>query len=147
VWEREAGQNRKRDKLRRITVDFKEVWTLRELGRHFVFEMFGCDKKALNDLRAIEDAMEKGAVDAGATIIGKVFHKFAPQGITGVIIIAESHLSIHTWPELGYAALDIFTCNTATDPMKAYRRITKLLKPKSSSIMELKRGLLTEGKD
>lgn len=120
---------------------------MRELGRHFVFEMFGCDKKALNDLKAIEETMVKGAIDAGATIIGKMFHKFSPQGITGVVIIAESHLSIHTWPELGYAALDIFTCNTNTDPMKAYRRITGLLRPKSSSIMELKRGLFTEGKN
>lgn len=115
---------------------------MRELGRHFVFELFGCDCALLDDLRAVQSAMERGAVAAGATIVGRVFHKFAPQGVTGVVIIAESHLSIHTWPELGYAALDIFTCASKTDPMKAYEVIAKELRPSSSSVLELKRGML-----
>ncbi|MBC7113316.1 MAG: adenosylmethionine decarboxylase [Candidatus Methanomethyliales bacterium] len=114
---------------------------MREVGRHFVFELFGCDAKALDDLKAIEWAMERGAEDAGVKVVGKVFHKFSPQGVTGVVVIAESHLSIHTWPELGYAAVDLFTCNTNTDPMKAFQRLADLLKPKSMSVVELKRGL------
>jgi S-adenosylmethionine decarboxylase len=117
---------------------------VRELGRHYVFELFGCDRGALDDLKAIEGAMEEGAEKAGATIVGKVFHKFAPQGVTGVVIIAESHFSIHTWPELGYAAVDIFTCNEMTEPMKAYDVLVKLLAPKSSTVMELKRGIMEE---
>lgn len=116
---------------------------MRELGRHFVFELFGCNPRALDDLRGIEDAMEKGAVDAGMKVLGRVFHKFSPQGVTGVVIIAESHIAIHTWPELGYAAVDVFTCSNSTDPMKAFQRIEDLLKPKSMTVMELKRGLIT----
>jgi S-adenosylmethionine decarboxylase len=119
---------------------------MKELGRHLVFELFGCDREALDDLPRLEEAMERGAVEAGATVVGKVFHKFAPQGVTGVIAIAESHISIHTWPELGYAALDIFTCATKTDPMKAYEAIAEVLRPQSTSVMELKRGLLGEGR-
>lgn len=115
---------------------------MRELGRHFIFEMFGCDRGALDDELAISEAMEGGARDAGATVCGKVFHHFSPQGVTGVVIIAESHLSIHTWPEYRYAALDIFTCSTRTDPMKAFERIKGLLKPESSSVIEVKRGML-----
>jgi S-adenosylmethionine decarboxylase len=115
---------------------------LRELGRHYVFELFGCNTKALDDIERVEQAMVKGAVEAGATVVEKVFHKFAPQGVTGVVIIAESHLSIHTWPELGYAALDIFTCASKTKPMKAFDAIAEVLKPKSSTMLELKRGMI-----
>ena len=117
---------------------------MKELGRHYVFELFGCDREALDNLEAVQAALVQGAIEAGATVIDKVFHKFAPQGVTGVVIIAESHLSIHTWPEYGYAALDVFTCNTNTEPMKAFKVVTKLLKPKSSSTLELKRGLIEE---
>ena len=120
---------------------------MRELGRHFIFELYGCDEKALNDLEAIEQTMEQGARDAGATICGKVFHRFSPHGVTGVVIIAESHFSIHTWPEYGYAAVDIFTCSQTTEPMKAYDTLASLLKPKSSTAMELKRGMLMEGNE
>lgn len=120
---------------------------MRELGRHFIFELYGCDEKALDDLEAIELTMENGARAAGATICGKVFHRFSPQGVTGVVIIAESHFSIHTWPEFGYAAVDIFTCSQTTEPMKAYDTLVALLKPKSSTVMELKRGMFKEGKE
>ena len=119
---------------------------MQELGRHFIFELYGCDSRVLDDQRAIEEAMEEGARDAGASICGKVFHRFTPQGITGVVIIAESHFSIHTWPEYGYAAVDIFTCSQATEPMKAFERLVALLKPKSSTVMEVKRGMFTEGR-
>ncbi|MEM2125596.1 MAG: adenosylmethionine decarboxylase [Candidatus Methanomethyliaceae archaeon] len=114
---------------------------MRELGRHFVFELFGCDPQGLDDLKGIQDAMERGAEDAGMRVLGRVFHKFSPQGVTGVVIIAESHIAIHTWPELGYAAVDVFTCSTNTDPMKAFERLKGVLKPKSMTVMELKRGL------
>lgn len=114
---------------------------MRELGRHFVFELFGCDPRSLDDLKGIEDAMKRGAEDAGVKVLGEVFHRFSPQGVTGVVIIAESHIAIHTWPELEYAAVDIFTCSTNTDPMKAFQRLGELLRPRSMTVMELKRGL------
>lgn len=117
-----------------------------EMGRHFIFELFGCDGIILDDLAKIEGALVAGAEKAGVTVVGKVFHKFAPQGVTGVVIIAESHISIHTWPELGYAAVDIFTCSERTDPMKAFEVISALLKPSTTSVMEIKRGMMEEKK-
>lgn len=118
---------------------------MKELGRHFIFELFGCDPKALDDIRGIEDAMEKGALESGLTILGRVFHRFSPQGVTGVLVVAESHISIHTWPELGYAALDVFTCGKNTDPMKVFKRIAEMLKPVSNSVVEMKRGVMHTG--
>lgn len=115
---------------------------MKELGRHFIFELFGCDPKALDDIRGIEAAMERGATESGLTICGRVFHRFSPQGVTGVLVIAESHISIHTWPELGYAALDVFTCGARTDPMRVFERIAELLRPSSNSVVEMKRGLI-----
>lgn len=120
---------------------------MKELGRHFIFELFGCDPKGLDDIEGLERAMEKGAIESGLTICGKVFHHFSPQGVTGVLVIAESHISIHTWPELGYAALDVFTCGKNTDPMKVFRRIAEVLKPASNSVVEMKRGILKEEGD
>lgn len=117
-----------------------------ETGRHFIFELFGCDKAVLDDLTRIEGTMVDAAEAAGAMVVGKVFHKFAPQGVTGVVIIAESHISIHTWPELGYAAVDIFTCSSRTEPMKAFDVISSLLKPKTTSVVEVKRGMMELGK-
>jgi S-adenosylmethionine decarboxylase len=116
-----------------------------EMGRHFIFELFGCDKAILDNLPVIEGAMVEAAEAAGATVVGKVFHKFAPQGVTGVVIIAESHISIHTWPELGYAAVDIFTCSSRTQPMRAFDVISFLLKPSTTSSIELKRGMMEVG--
>lgn len=112
-----------------------------EVGRHFIFELFGCDGRILDNLEEIEGAMVAAAKRAGATVVGKVFHKFAPQGVTGVVIIAESHISIHTWPEAGYAALDIFTCSERTEPMRAFEVISTLLKPSTTSVLEIKRGM------
>jgi S-adenosylmethionine decarboxylase len=116
-----------------------------EMGRHYIFELFGCDVGVLDNLQEIEGAMVSGAEKAGATVVGKIFHKFAPQGVTGVVLIAESHISIHTWPELGYAAVDIFTCSGRTDPMKAFDAISALLKPSTTSVMEIKRGMMEVG--
>lgn len=118
---------------------------MKELGRHFIFELFGCDPNALDDIRGIEEAMEKGALESGLTVLGRVFHHFSPQGVTGVLVVAESHISIHTWPELGYAALDVFTCGKNTDPMKVFSRIAGLFKPASNSVVEMKRGVLPTG--
>jgi S-adenosylmethionine decarboxylase len=79
-------------------------------GRHVLAEMSGCPPEVLNDLTALEASFRKCAVDGGATVISAHFHPFSPQGVSGVVIIAESHITIHTWPEHGYAAVDVFTC-------------------------------------
>ncbi len=119
---------------------------MREVGRHLIIELFGCDAKALDDMRSIEESFKKSIEEAGAKIIGEIFHKFNPQGVTGVIIIAESHFSIHTWPEIGYAAIDLFTCGTKVDPIIVLNKLKELLRPTTMSVMELRRGILVRDK-
>jgi S-adenosylmethionine decarboxylase len=79
---------------------------------------------------------------ANATIMGVSFHEFSPFGVSGVVVIAESHLSIHTWPEYRYAAADIFTCGNQLRPEVAAEFIAAKLKCKSPSLVEVKRGLI-----
>ena len=112
------------------------------LGRHLLIELQDCDKEALNNLGFLRDAMISAAVDCGAVVLGDSFHRFSPQGVSGVVVIAESHLSIHTWPEYGYAAIDIFTCGTTVEPEKAAGALIEKLGAKNHSLMEIQRGLL-----
>ncbi len=80
------------------------------LGRHLIVEYADCNCELLNDIDFLEEQMNESVRVAGATIVSSKFHRYNPQGVSGVIVIAESHLSIHTWPEYGYAAVDFFTC-------------------------------------
>ena len=112
------------------------------LGRHILAEYYGCDTTVLNSIAFLENSMKDAVRASGATIIDSTFHKFSPHGVSGVIVIAESHMAIHTWPEYGYAAVDFFTCGDRVDPWKAFDYMNKLLKPAKHSTKELKRGLL-----
>ncbi len=86
--------------------------------------------------------MREAARRSGATIVEDVFHLFNPHGISGVVVIAESHLSIHTWPEYGYAAVDLFTCGDDIHPERAFEHLKEQLGAQNYSVMELKRGVL-----
>ncbi len=86
--------------------------------------------------------MLDAAEETGATVIGEIFHQFSPQGVTGVVAIAESHLCIHTWPEYGYAAVDIFTCGEGFDPTEAARIIVDRLESRDHDVTEVMRGRL-----
>lgn len=86
--------------------------------------------------------MVSAAIDCGAVVLGESFHRFSPQGVSGVVVIAESHLSIHTWPEYGYAAVDIFTCGNTVNPEKAAEVLIEKLGAENPSLMEIQRGLL-----
>ena len=110
------------------------------LGNHLLVELYECDSKKLNDLGKLEMVLEEAVRISGATALKASFHQFAPQGVSGVIIIAESHFTIHTWPEYGYAALDIFTCGQSLDSQKALDYIEKELNVKTISVTEMKRG-------
>ncbi len=105
-------------------------------------ELKNCDKEMLNDLGSIKGTMLTAANEAGATVLGESFHRFNPHGISGVVIIAESHLFIHTWPEYGYAAADIFTCGNSVHPEKAAQILIRKLGTESHSIIEIQRGIL-----
>ncbi|MCG3112129.1 MAG: adenosylmethionine decarboxylase [Candidatus Manganitrophus sp. SA1] len=108
-------------------------------------ELKDCNSKILNDVKKIEDILVTAAKEAKATIIESRFHKFSPFGISGVVVIAESHLTIHTWPEYGYAAVDIFTCGETLQPSVAASYIVAKLQSKNPSLVEMKRGLLSLG--
>ena len=112
------------------------------LGRHVLLELRDCSSEKLNDLPFLRHTMISAAEETGATVIGEIFHQFSPQGVTGVVAIAESHLCIHTWPEYGYAAADIFTCGEAFDPSEAARLIIERLESSSPEITEVTRGVL-----
>ena len=88
--------------------------------------------------------MTDAALECGATIVEKCFHMFNPYGVSGVIIISESHLAIHTWPELGYAAVDLFTCGEKCDPKVAYDFLKKCFDSKNASFSQLNRGILDD---
>ncbi len=110
------------------------------LGRHILLELEECSVDILDDLKAIELALLEAARRARATIIESRFHRFSPFGISGVVVIAESHLTIHTWPEYQYAAVDIFTCGTVLQPSVATDYLIETFGSKRPSIVELKRG-------
>ena len=112
------------------------------LGRHILAEYYGCDLDILNDLELLENYMREAVIESGATIIDSIFHQFNPHGISGVIVIAESHMALHTWPEYGYAAIDFFTCGDRVSPFKAFDYMNKRMKPKKYSSKELMRGLI-----
>lgn len=113
---------------------------MKALGKHVLVELYDCDSKLLNDISFIKETMLAAAKKSGATVLGESFHQFSPQGVSGVIIIAESHLTIHTWPEHGYAGADIFTCGTRVKPEKAAEVIIARLKPVTHSIVKMDRG-------
>ena len=112
------------------------------LGKHLLLELKDCNKEVLNDISFIKSTLLAAASECGATVLGESFHQFNPQGVSGVVIIAESHLFIHTWPECGYAAADIFTCGTSVQPGKAAEMLIEKLGSETHSIIELQRGIL-----
>ena len=114
---------------------------MEQLGRHLLVEFHECDPVVLNDHDLVKREMLNAAKVAGATIVGDVFHRFSPHGVSGAVVIAESHLSIHTWPEYGYAAVDLFTCGTTVDPFKAFDHLTEVLGSRRVEQSEHRRGL------
>jgi S-adenosylmethionine decarboxylase len=115
---------------------------MKALGNHIIAEFYNCDKQIMNDSPFIEKAMNEAAILSGATVVGSHFHTFNPHGVSGVVVIAESHLTIHTWPEYGYAAVDIFTCGETIDSVAAFMHLKEQFKAASTSTVEMKRGQL-----
>ena len=109
------------------------------LGNHILVEFTGCEPKIMNDVAFIEQSMVEAASIAGATIINSSFHHFSPWGVSGVVVIQESHLAIHTWPEYGYAAVDLFTCGDM-DAWISFDFLKEAFKAKNYSALEMKRG-------
>ncbi|HBR22918.1 MAG TPA: adenosylmethionine decarboxylase [Nitrospiraceae bacterium] len=113
------------------------------LGKHLLVELKDCNPEILKSLDKVRNAMVSAAKKAKATIIDVSFHEFSPFGISGMVVIAESHLSIHTWPEYGYAAVDIFTCGDIIKPEVAAQFLIEKFGCKNPSVVEMKRGILS----
>ncbi len=117
---------------------------LHALGTHLLVELRDCNAEIIKDLKKVKNILVSAAKEAKATIVDISFHEFNPFGISGMVIIAESHLSIHTWPEYAYAAVDIFTCGDIIKPEVAASYLIQQFESKSPSIVELKRGILSQ---
>lgn len=111
------------------------------LGRHLLLELFDCDADAINSLETVKGALIEAAKRAQATIVDVVFHEFNPFGISGVVVIAESHLSIHTWPEYRYAAVDVFSCGDVLQPETAVTYLVEQFGAERASVVEMQRGV------
>jgi len=116
---------------------------MNSLGRHILVEFTGCNSDILNDVATIEKGMIEAAKNAGATVIQSTFHHFSPYGVSGVVVIQESHLAIHTWPEYQYAAVDLFTCGTSVDPWVSFDHLRKVFQAQNFSALEMYRGSLS----
>jgi S-adenosylmethionine decarboxylase proenzyme len=110
------------------------------LGRQILADMYDCDPLVLDDEQAIRSSLLEAAQRCGATIISASFRRFEPHGISGVVMIAESHLAIHTWPEHGFAALDLFTCSDRVQPEVCFSYLKEALRSKQSTMQTIERG-------
>ncbi len=118
---------------------------MRTEGKHIIMDASGCNPEILNNLEVLKQILTDAAQRANATVLDVAFHHFTPQGVSGVVVISESHLSIHTWPEHGYAALDFYTCGDA-DPKLACEYVAEKLGAAHIHTTEILRGEETEGK-
>ena len=114
---------------------------MKALGIHLLIELTSCNRQKIDNLAFLERTMSDAAEAAGATVLKTAFQDFNPQGVSGVVVIAESHLTIHTWPEHGYAAVDIFTCGTRVNPWKAAQLIKEHLEAGEMQVRDFRRGL------
>lgn len=120
---------------------------MRTLGRHLIVELFDCRPEVLESVEAVKGGLVGAALRAEATIVAMTFHQFNPTGISGVVVISESHLSVHTWPEHRYAAVDIFSCGEGLRPEAAVQHLVERFGAGRVSVVELQRGVFTMEKE
>ena len=111
------------------------------IGHHYIVEASGCDPKMIGSVEKVQQILERAAEIAGAHVWSISFNKFPPMGVSGVVVISESHISTHTWPEMGYAALDIYTCGAKVRPDKAVVYAVEAFGAETSHITEITRGI------
>lgn len=110
------------------------------LGRHVLVDLYGCNLRILDQPEALERIMLRSCELIGATVIARHFHLFSPHGVSGVVLIAESHLAIHSWPESSYAAADLYTCGDL-DPLACIDHLAREIEARSYRVFEVLRGL------
>jgi len=114
------------------------------IGYHYVVEASGCDPEVLKDPNRIREIFMNAAKVGNMEIKASYFFRFSPTGVSGVVIVAESHISVHTWPEEGYAALDVYTCGEKADPENAVDYILEKFRAQYAHVSEVKRGIKEE---
>ena len=112
------------------------------LGHHLLFDCYGCRGETLSDLPAVRDVLARAAAAFGLTVIAERLHQYQPQGVSGVLILAESHLAVHTWPEHGFAAVDLFTCGMRPDPARLADHFKAALSAERVEFRLIERGAL-----
>lgn len=122
-----------------LPVTLKPGKDCRCAGKHLLLEFW--DARNLDDVQAVERALVKAVEACGATLLKVMAHKFSPRGVAGVAVLCESHISIHTWPEYGYAALDVFT-GGEVDPYAAVPTLRRAFAPRRMTVSEHKRGMM-----
>lgn len=120
---------------------------MKAIGKHLIVDMYGCSFESLDNLEFVKEAMLTAVEEANMTLLDFSYHKFEPQGLTAVAVLAESHMSIHSYPELGYAAVDVFTCGDHSRPDKAVSVLKSFLKPEKTKTTNIKRGDFGSEKD
>jgi S-adenosylmethionine decarboxylase proenzyme len=115
------------------------------LGKHVLIELHGVDSGLLDDLDKVKRILSESAVKGSVTVEGTLGHRFEPQGVSVILLLSESHISIHTWPEIGFAAVDIFTCGGK--PEAITENIISEFKPKVSKVDYLDRGVIHNSDD
>jgi S-adenosylmethionine decarboxylase len=113
---------------------------MEHLGQHVIIELWGCNH-GINDADLVRTAMLDAVRAARATLLDLQVHTFSPHGVTGVAVLTESHLSVHSWPEYGYLAADVFTCGDTTRPKAAAEVLRQYFEPTEFEVKELKRGV------
>ena len=111
------------------------------IGHHYIVEASGCDPKVIGSVEKVQQILVRAAEIAGAHVWSISFSKFPPMGVSGVVVISESHISCHTWPEVGYAALDIYTCGVEVKPEKGVVYAVEEFGAETSHITEITRGI------
>lgn len=111
------------------------------LGTHLLVELYDCDTRPLERVEYVETAMVRSAHAANTHIVSHFFHEFEPYGVSGVVVIEESHFTIHTWPEHRYAAIDLFFCSTSVEPDNAMQILREVFQPGRVEVMKVQRGI------
>lgn len=111
------------------------------LGMHIIMEMYGCPAELTAHVPSVKRVFDRIIYEANINRISEAYHQFRPQGVTGIVLLEESHISVHTWPEHGYVAMDIYTCGNIDKAIKAAKIAKKLFMPKKVLTKELIRGL------
>jgi S-adenosylmethionine decarboxylase proenzyme len=116
------------------------------IGHHWLIEIYGIQTSHLEKKADVQKALNGAVKAAKATKVSENFHQFDPFGVSGVIVIEESHFTIHTWPEYGYAAIDFFTCGVSIDCQKAVDYLKEVFQAKEVEVQYFKRGNLAKAK-